>query len=174
MSPAIVLTARKLNEAQPEAAIAALKQATSHISCFPDIPVVTVLGLAFKGAPETDDLRGTMARPILSALQRHFPNARFRAFDPVVTAQAIRDFGLDPVASLEEALAGANLAVITNNHSRFRSMPIETLSHRMASPAMFYDFWNNFNADYLLLAPHAGYMALGSHGRAKLPKVQPL
>ncbi|MBB4376183.1 UDPglucose 6-dehydrogenase/UDP-N-acetyl-D-mannosaminuronic acid dehydrogenase [Bradyrhizobium sp. Rc3b] len=174
MSPAIVLTARKLNEAQPEQAIAALQQVTGRISGFPDAPVVTVLGLAFKGAPETDDLRGTMARPILAALQRHFPKARFRAFDPVVSLQAIRDFGLDPVSSLEEALDGANVAVITNNHSGFRSMAIETLSHRMAAPAIFYDFWNNFNADYLLLAPHVGYMAIGSHGRAKLPKVEGL
>lgn len=172
MSPNIVLTARRLNEAQPEDAIAALKQATRSIDGFPDAPTVTVLGLAFKGAPETDDLRGTMARPILTALKKHFPNGKFRAYDPVVSAEATRDFGLDPVGSLEEALDGAHLAVITNNHSRFRSMPIETLSHRMATPAMVYDFWNNFNADVLQLAPHAGYMALGSHARAKFPKGQ--
>ena len=94
--------------------------------------------------------------------------------DPVVSLEAIRDFGLDPIPFLEQALDGANVAVITNNHSRFRSMAIETLSHRMASPAMFYDFWNFFNADYLLLAPHVGYMALGSHGRAKLQRGQGL
>ncbi len=174
ISPEIVLTARKLNEAQPARAIAALHEMTSRIRNFPDGPIVTVLGLAFKGTPETDDLRGTMARPILTALQCHFPKARFRAFDPVLSAQAIRDFGIDPFLSLEEALDGANVAVIANNHSRFRSMAIETLSHRMASPAMFYDFWNNFSADYLILAPHVGYMAIGSHGRVILPKVEKL
>jgi UDP-N-acetyl-D-mannosaminuronic acid dehydrogenase len=170
VSPALTLTARKSNEAQPEQAIAALKRITERAGGFPEKPMISLLGLAFKGRPETDDLRGTMARPILAALKSHFPNARFRAFDPVVSAQATRDFGVDPVDSLEGALEGANIAVIINNHDRFRSMPIETLSHKMASPGIVYDFWNNFDADDLVLAPHAGYMALGSHARVRLPK----
>jgi UDP-N-acetyl-D-mannosaminuronic acid dehydrogenase len=168
--PRLILTARQLNEAQPEEAIAALKRVTQGIGRFPDKPMVALLGLAFKGRPETDDLRGTMARPILSALRGHFPNARFRAFDPVVSKQATRDFGVDPVDSLEIALKGAHIAVITNNHSCFSSMPIETLSHTMGSPGIVYDFWNNFDADNLQLASHAGYIAIGSHARARLPK----
>jgi UDP-N-acetyl-D-mannosaminuronic acid dehydrogenase len=170
VSPALTLTARRFNETQPEETIAALKRVTENIGSFPEKPVVSLLGLAFKGRPETDDLRGTMARPILSALKSHFPNSRFRAFDPVVSQPAIRDFGLDAVDSIERALDGANIVVIANNHLCFRSMPIETLSYKMASPGIVYDFWNNFDADDLVLAPHVGYMALGSHGRARLPK----
>lgn len=170
LRPDIVLTARKLNEAQPEESIAALKAAVSRLEGFPARPVISLLGLAFKGRPETDDLRGTMAKPILEALRRHFPDGLYGAYDPVVTADAIRTFGLEPLPSLERAIEGANIAVITNNHVRFSSMPIETLSKSMASPGLIYDFWNNFDAAGLRMAPHAGYMALGSHGRACLPR----
>jgi UDPglucose 6-dehydrogenase/UDP-N-acetyl-D-mannosaminuronic acid dehydrogenase len=48
-------------------------------------------------------------------------------------------------------------------------MPIETLSAAMAKPALIYDFWNNFDALDVRLAPGVGYMALGSHGCARLP-----
>jgi nucleotide sugar dehydrogenase len=169
-SPALTLTARRFNEAQPEQAIAALERVTRSLGYFPEEPRISLLGVAFKGRPETDDLRGTMALPILLALMRQFPKALFRAFDPVVSDDAVRNFGVDPVGSIESALDGANIAVITNNHICFRSMPIETLSHRMASPGIVYDFWNNFDAADLILAPHAGYMALGSHARARLPQ----
>jgi UDPglucose 6-dehydrogenase/UDP-N-acetyl-D-mannosaminuronic acid dehydrogenase len=169
-SPALTLMARRLNEAQPEQAIAVLERVTRDLSCFPEEPMISLLGVAFKGRPETDDLRGTMALPILSALKRQFPKARFRAFDPVVSDHAMRAFGIDPVGSLEGALEGANIAVITNNHKCFGSMPIETLSHKMASPGIIYDFWSNFDAADLILASHVGYMALGSHARARLPR----
>lgn len=170
MQPHITLTARHLNEAQPESAIVALKLVTDTIDGFPIKPVISLLGLAFKGRPETDDLRGTMARPILSALKKHFPNAIFRAYDPVVSPLAAREFGIDPVDSLDLAIEGAHIAVIANNHLCFSTMPVETLSAKMASPGIIYDFWNNFDADQLILVDHVGYMALGSHGRAKLPK----
>jgi len=167
--PEITLAARRLNEAQPSQSIAALKRVVDGLDGFPAKPVIAVLGIAFKGQPETDDLRGTMARPILKALKERFTGATFRGFDPVVAPEAIRDFGLEPAASLAEAVAGANIAVITNNHSVFGGMPVERLSATMAKPAMIYDFWNTFYGRALRLAPGTGYMALGSHGCALLP-----
>ena len=92
-----------------------------------------------------------------------------RGFDAVVAPEAIRDFGLTPAPTLAEAVAGANLVVITNNHPVFGGMPVETLSATMAKPAMIYDFWNTFYGRTLRLAPGTGYMALGSHGCALLP-----
>ena len=169
VTPEITLAARRLNEAQPAQSMAALKRIVDQIDGFPKNPVIALLGLAFKGQPETDDLRGTMARPILEAIKERFPGATLRGFDAVVAPEAIRDFGLTPAPTLAEAVAGANLAVITNNHPVFGGMPVETLSATMAKPAMIYDFWNTFYGRTLRLAPGTGYMALGSHGCALLP-----
>jgi UDP-N-acetyl-D-mannosaminuronic acid dehydrogenase len=169
VTPELTLAARRLNEAQPAQSMAALKRIVDQIDGFPKNPVIALLGLAFKGQPETDDLRGTMARPILEAIKERFPGATLRGFDAVVAAEAIRDFGLAPAPTLAEAVASANLAVITNNHPVFAGMPVETLSATMAKPAMIYDFWNTFYGRTLRLAPGTGYMALGSHGCALLP-----
>jgi UDP-N-acetyl-D-mannosaminuronate dehydrogenase len=110
-----------------------------------------------------------MARPVFNSLQKHFPCAHFRGFDPVVRAKEIEAFGLIPCISLEDAMKGANLILILNNHSLFAHMQIENLSELLARPALIYDFWNNFVAQELHLLPGIGYMALGSHNRAVLP-----
>jgi UDP-N-acetyl-D-mannosaminuronic acid dehydrogenase len=170
MSPEIILGARRLNEAQPQYAISALAQFARKFSAFSDSPKLSVLGLAFKGRPETDDLRGTMARPIVSALRSEFPKAQFRAFDPVVTHQAVREFGLEPVGSIAEAFRGADIVVIANNHPCFKAMPIETFSLSMTTPGIIYDFWNNFDAGELNLPANVSYMALGSHAKATKSK----
>ena len=166
--PEIVLSARLVNERQPREVMQAVHAAAKSMEGFPADPRIAILGLAFKGRPETDDLRGTMAKPISSALKDLFPTARFVGFDPVVAPAQIEAFGLEPVVSLAEAFDKANLVVVTNNHPIFAGMPLETLTSRMSKPAIVYDFWNNFDARDLRLEHGVVYMALGAHGCARL------
>ncbi|MBV8650838.1 MAG: nucleotide sugar dehydrogenase, partial [Alphaproteobacteria bacterium] len=160
--------ARRINERQPHEIVATIRAVAERIK-LPGAPVVALLGIAFKGRPATDDLRGTMARPILAALKEAFPAGVFRGWDAVVPAGEIARFGLAPQQSLEESLTGAHLAVIANNHPVFAAMPLAALAQRMARPALIYDFWNNFVAEELGLPAGINYMALGSHGLASLP-----
>lgn len=168
MEPEITMAARRVNERQPEDVVAQLA-ATMQAACMPSAPVVALLGIAFKGRPATDDLRGTMARPVLDALQRRYPRARWRGYDAVVSADGIRAFGLEPHETIGAALEGAHLALILNNHPVFGAMSLEDLAGTMARPALVYDFWNHFRAGDLRLPEGVGYMALGSHRKALLP-----
>jgi UDP-N-acetyl-D-mannosaminuronic acid dehydrogenase len=128
--------------------------------------MITLAGFAFKGRPETDDLRGTMAKPILAALRTEFPSARFRGFDAMVDEQTLREiFQVEPVASIEEAFAGAHLIVIANNHPCFERMPLPALAERMARPAVIFDFWNNFASTNIELPEGVIYTGLGELGR---------
>ncbi|MFQ5953581.1 MAG: nucleotide sugar dehydrogenase [Kiloniellales bacterium] len=169
VDPELSLAARRLNERQAEEVAAHLARVTAALPGFPARPVVTLMGLAFKGRPATDDLRGTTARPILEACRRHIPSARFRGYDAVVRESEIRDFGLEPCVSLEDAFAGSNLVLVLNNHPVFADMPVERLADRLARPGLIYDFWNNFDARELRLPEGTGYMALGAHGVARMP-----
>ena len=166
LTPEITLAARRLNEGQPDEAVVAAAAATARMPGFPVHPVIAVLGLAFKGRPATDDLRGTMARPILAALRCRFDGAEWRGYDAVVPAAAFREFELAPCATLEDALRGAHLVVITNNHPVFAAMPLDSLSAGLGKPALIYDFWNHFEARGLRLASGRTYMSLGNHGGA--------
>jgi len=167
--PEVTMAARALNERQPREVVSFLGQKLRSIKNFPERPVITLMGLAFKGQPATDDLRGTMARPILAALRETFAGAEFRGYDAVVSLEGVAGFGLSPRATLAEAFSGSNLTLILNNHLVFSSMPLEDHAALMARPGLIYDFWNCFTASALHLPTGIGYMALGSHGRAILP-----
>lgn len=129
--------------------------------------VVALLGIAFKGKPATDDLRGTTARPILDRLRERLPGATFRSYDPVVSLDAQAAFGLQPCPSLADAFLGADLAVILNNHPVFTHMPLAELGDTMRRPALIYDYWNHFERHRLALPQGVNYAALGNHWAAR-------
>lgn len=166
----LTMAGRRLNERQPAEIIDFIAQTLRRTKGFPDKPVIALLGIAFKGRPATDDLRGTMCRPILSALKHEFPGATFRGYDAVARPEAIRSFGLSPAPTMQRALKGAHLAVIANNHPVFSSMDVPRLAGLMARPSLIYDFWNSVSVSGLQLPAGTGYMALGSHARAILPQ----
>jgi nucleotide sugar dehydrogenase len=166
--PKITLLSRRLNENQPEEIVQMLADVLNRQPGFPENPTITLMGLAFKGRPITDDLRGTMARPIFGSLKQHFPKARFRGFDAVVSPSDVKKFGLTFFPTLASAMKQAYLVLILNNHPIFSDMPLERLAESMARPSLVYDFWNNFSASALRMPPRRFYMALGSHGQATL------
>jgi UDP-N-acetyl-D-mannosaminuronic acid dehydrogenase len=170
VEPEITMAARRINERQPAEVVAHLQRVTSELAGFSSNPVISFMGIAFKGVPATDDLRGTMAWPILNQVRSVFPGAIIRGFDAVVSENDIRSFGLVPVATLEEAYRDASLVMILNNHRIFSDMDIEQLTAIMAQPSLVYDFWNFFKAADLHLPSGVAYMALGSHGKTQMPK----
>jgi UDP-N-acetyl-D-mannosaminuronic acid dehydrogenase len=166
--PEITLAARRTNEGQPAEAADFIARFTAGMPGFPERPVITLMGLAFKGRPATDDLRGTMARPVLEQLRLRFPGGRFRGYDPVVAPQQVQDFGLESCASPAAAFRDAHVVVIMNNHPHFSAMPVERLADELAKPGLVYDFWNSYGSKVLHLPPGTAYVALGSHSRPSL------
>lgn len=163
LKPEMTLAARSINERQPAETAAFIRGYATALDGFPTAPVIALLGLAFKGRPSTDDLRGTMAEPVFAALKNNFPRALFRGYDAVVTAENIRTFGLEPCPELPAAFGGANLVLILNNHPVFSALPLNRLAATMNGPGLIYDFWNHYTASELDLPPEIRYIALGGH-----------
>ena len=158
----IAPASRRVNERQPIEAANFIFTTAKNVSRFPAIPRICLVGLAFKGYPATNDLRGTMAKPMLDALRTKFPRATFYGFDPVVELREIEKFGLEPLATLEAAFGGQHLVVILNNHADLRDMAIEVFAAKMAKPGIIYDFWNLFAGQEIEMADDVSYFALGS------------
>jgi UDP-N-acetyl-D-mannosaminuronic acid dehydrogenase len=139
----VTLAGRRTNEEQPADIAFIAKSRADGLKGFAKKPKISLLGLAFKGVPATDDLRGTMAMPIYKALEKAFPGAQFKCFDPVVTPAATKEFfGLESFDSLQAAFDGADLVMIMNNHGAFQQMDLGALAHRMNCPGIVYDLWN--------------------------------
>ncbi len=165
MTPKMTAAGRQIHEEQPKQVATFLRQLTKKN--FPKKMTISLLGIAFKGKPVTDDIRGTTAKPIFDALKEEFPHAEYWGYDPVVQPEAIKALGLQPKNDLETAIKGANLVLILNNHPQFSTLPIETLALEMARPALIYDFWSHYHLKKLKLPEGVQYIALGNHKFAK-------
>lgn len=139
-------TARLINERQPSETAGEILEEVRRRG-LGDRPRIAILGAAFKGVPATDDLRGSMAVHVKDALLAAFPAAAVTVFDPVVPIEALaaRFAGTEVAATVEDAVRGASIAVITNNHPLFGTYPPERLLGLMASGAFVYDYWNLFS-----------------------------
>jgi len=159
----ITRAARRINEQQPYETAKLIREQAARMPQFPQTPRICLAGLAFKGVPATDDLRGTMAKPIHIALSQVFPDAHFFAFDPVVSPEAARaHFQVEPVKSIYEAFAVANIVVIMNNHPIFQAADIVDLARDMPRPGIIYDCWNMHTDSDASMPAGVRYMALGS------------
>jgi UDP-N-acetyl-D-mannosaminuronic acid dehydrogenase len=168
--PTLALTARRWNQDLPERIVA--KIATVLAASGAPAPVrIAILGLAFKGRPETDDLRGTMAIPLIEALKRQFPSAQVTGWDAEVTGARIAELrgelgpelGVTPAASAQEAAKGAALVIMQNNHPALEKLDLIAMANDMVNPGLIYDCWNQHaRLEDKQLAPGLLYSALGS------------
>ena len=166
----ITAAARAVNEAQPETTVGLLKAHIDGLGGLEAGAKIALCGLAFKGVPPTDDLRGTMASPILASLRSAFPEASIIGFDPVVAQQDARDFfGIETVATLAEAFDGASVIIVANNHPVFSGMNVGALAAGMSQPAVIYDYWNMYDGLLEAMPEGVHYLALGSERKAVRP-----
>jgi UDP-N-acetyl-D-mannosaminuronic acid dehydrogenase len=108
---------------------------------------VALVGLAFKGVPPTGDLRGSMSLRVIDALEKARPELVVRLFDPVVGAADLKAFlpNYKTTECLLEAVDGASVVIIANNHPDLGRTPPQNLRARMAPNGFIYDYWNHFS-----------------------------
>ena len=118
------------NTRRPEQVVAMANAAVGGLAG----KTVALLGVAFKAG--TDDLRSSPALGIWRALAQ--AGARVRAFDPLVSPEAASAAGLSGACtrSLEEALDGADAALITMVEPAFRTADWARLTATMRQPVV--------------------------------------
>jgi UDP-N-acetyl-D-mannosaminuronic acid dehydrogenase len=126
---------------------------------------ISILGMAFKGQPETSDLRGSMSIKVLDALKKAHPDAQIGIFDPVTPQDVLsREFPDEQVyGRFGDAVSGASVVVIANNHPSLGTISPRTFSEFMSPDGFVYDYWNHFSH---LPASELGdsYFAVGRRG----------
>lgn len=107
---------------------------------------ITILGLAFKGVPETDDLRGSMSLRVLHTLQDLIHNVEISVFDPVVKEEALSDIKrIHIFKSKESAIKDSSVVIIANNHPSLTEINPFEIYDLMKPHGFIFDYWNNFS-----------------------------
>jgi UDP-N-acetyl-D-mannosaminuronic acid dehydrogenase len=122
---------------------------------------VALLGVAFKGDPETDDERSSPSVEIVDRLRARFPTLRLRSHDPVVSRERQQMLGYDPCATVKEAVSGAQIVVIGNNHAEYADLSLPKLTALMEPPCLIYDVWAMHVGAEEELPAEATYLAFG-------------
>lgn len=141
------LSARKTNESIIEDSIDFLISALenfSGVNVSEHLPTIGILGLAFKGVPETDDLRGSLGVTLLNELRKLFKNSEFSFYDPLIPNLEKHVGKINKVESIDEVFSKSRLVVITNNHPNFSALDLDTLSEKMPHKSIIYDLWGRY------------------------------
>jgi len=118
---------------------------------------ILVCGLAFKGNPETGDLRDSSAIAIARLLQEQV-NAVY-GYDPVALKEDITAMGLIP-ASLPEDFREKDVVLFLNNHKNFEKVDAFGMVRAMRDRPVILDGWNMFNKEDILNSRPSVYMGL--------------
>lgn len=118
---------------------------------------ILACGLAFKGEPETADLRNSTGVEIAQLLQQQ--GATIYGHDPVAEWDEIAALGIEPVV-LEEAWANADAVLFLNNHRAYEKIDLSEMIRAMRPPAILFDGWKLFDTDDVLHAGPCIYLGL--------------
>ncbi|MCK5342520.1 MAG: nucleotide sugar dehydrogenase, partial [Candidatus Heimdallarchaeota archaeon] len=138
LNPSLVLGARKVNEKGPILVRNKLKKLLSSVGKDIKKARILLVGLAFKGKPETSDLRDSTSVWFLDCLPS---KTNVCAYDPIVPKREIEKLGIEAV-SIEEGFKGADAVVFLNNHASYVDLNVFELAKTMHRPAVFIDTWH--------------------------------
>ncbi len=126
---------------------------------------IFISGLAFKGLPETSDLRDSSNIEIVKKVLEQFGASRidvhdFVAFqDEIKESLAIESLSLDAIKKLDRHYDGL---VILNNHPLYHSPNFYTfINNYLRKDGWILDCWNRINTQ-LLVSPDIAYFDLGN------------
>jgi UDP-N-acetyl-D-mannosaminuronic acid dehydrogenase len=117
-----------------------------------------ILGFAFKGEPETRDLRDSPTLQLVNTLRGQVD--RITGFDPVIPKQDLEAVGIE-WCSVDKGFSEADAVLFMNNHRDFAALDIYKLTKTMKLPGIFFDGWHLFNAEEIEKIEGARYMGLG-------------
>jgi UDP-N-acetyl-D-mannosaminuronic acid dehydrogenase len=107
---------------------------------------ISIIGLAFKGVPETNDLRGSMALRIIKKLKSKFENILIFGFDPIVIEEETKELGIIFVNTFDEAIIKSDLVLFMNNHPVIADINLFSQANKMNNGGMIYDYWGRFDS----------------------------
>jgi UDP-N-acetyl-D-mannosaminuronic acid dehydrogenase len=117
--------------------------------------------MAFKGVPETDDLRGSPSIEIIKQLQEKSLSIDIRIWDPLIKNFSAK--GVTQYKNIDDALTGSNAVILMNNHEVLSGLDLHEMAKKLNKNAIIYDFWDRYDP-LQSLNNSVRYFAWGHHG----------
>jgi nucleotide sugar dehydrogenase len=106
---------------------------------------IFIMGMAFKGDPETSDIRDSTSVYVLNKLQGRYKNIYI--YDPVVNRHELERLGARVVSGPKAGFKEADCVLVLNNHASYKDLNIYTLAKSMAKPGFLFDGWGIYSKE---------------------------
>lgn len=161
LSPEIFTQSRKTNQIMPRFVADKISRFIDIHWCEEKRIKIYMIGFAFKGFPETSDMRGSSAIEVMNILsQRYSARLRWCGYDPVIKPQEIEKLKVEYMP-YQEGFQDAHCTLMMTNHPDFTKMDIFAFLETKKKPGLFFDGWQFFPADEIEKIKGITYQGLG-------------
>ena len=137
--------ARDINESMIEFVCNKVDAFVNEHQIDPATAKLFLAGMAFKGTPETSDIRHSTSVDILDHLKKSYQNITI--YDPVTHDEELMTLGVAVCADPAEGCTDADCVLMLNNHPSFRDWDIYSLGQSMHTPGFLFDPWGSFSKE---------------------------
>jgi len=148
---------RKINESMHDIVVENVFKELERIGKDVKTSKIVVCGLAFKGNPETGDIRNSTSIEIAQLINETVPTVY--GYDAVALKNEIIEYGITPV-ELEDAFKDTDAILFLNNHKSFERINVFKMIREMNTNPLIYDGWNLFRQEDVLATKECTYMGL--------------
>tara|TARA_B100000315_G_C14559375_1_gene579758 strand:- start:157 stop:1482 length:1326 start_codon:yes stop_codon:yes gene_type:complete len=141
--PKLISEARKINEKYPGIIIEKIQHKYEQFGSNFNQSTILIAGFAFKGNPETADIRDSTSLSLLREI-RSRSSCTIKGYDVIVDDSELRAIGVEPV-TLPSGFDNIDILIIANNHESYRDWDISELLSKMNKPSIIYDGWRMLN-----------------------------
>ena len=110
-----------------------------------NISKISLLGITFKGKPDTNDIRNSTAITIINRVKKKFPKIKIYIYDKFVDNNEIKRLNCLALKKVEDCFIKFDLCIIHGNNNYIKNLNINKISNKMKKNSVIYDIWNNFN-----------------------------
>lgn len=157
--PNLIMSARSINEYMPVYVFGQIEKFLRKFNKDIAQAKFFILGIAFKGRPDTSDIRFSPALDVAKLLKEKGAT-NLHGFDPVVSKEIIHSEGLI-FSDIESGFYNTDCVMIMNNHPFFEKLEIVRHLEKAKKPVLFFDTWRLFSPENILKQEGVSYSNLG-------------
>tara|TARA_B000000475_G_C15996555_1_gene447152 strand:- start:293 stop:1975 length:1683 start_codon:yes stop_codon:yes gene_type:complete len=157
----IVSIARETNESIPKDIVREIKSELESVGKKIGDSKIFIIGFAFKGDPETSDIRGSTTLDLLEEFSDQGADMQniFGA-DPIVAEKNIDALGIK-VSDYNAGFKEADAVVLMNNHKSYKTLDIFSLLESSSEECIFFDGWHMFDPSDINSINKVTYLGVG-------------
>lgn len=159
-TPNLILEARRINEDITVQIIDRIASALKSAGKSIETARVAIAGFAFKGNPETSDLRDSTTLWLLRDLKNRGCR-QIVGYDPVIDAEVLVGLGVEACEFIDDAVVNSDVLLIANNHRSYREWDVAALASKMARPSIIFDGWRMLDRGFVDSIEGLTYMGVG-------------